>query len=953
MSDNVFRWLHLSDFHVGKDAYGQQCLFKYILSNVKQAFESARQPSAVFITGDISNTGVDSEYQVFLDQFFWPLQDILHETSCADRVFLVPGNHDVAWHQARAVRSHGILSHIPTFLDPTVDAQFDRASILPRFKAFMDNDPTSGGSTSHWIGSPDGALIRRLSFGCQQIGILGLNTAWLSCDGDDRHELSPGKAILEKGLSEVSDSDLTFVLAHHPIEWLLDEEVSSIRTMLSKHPVIYLHGHLHKSRGQTEQAGGNTFLEIEAGASFQARENEKWINRIIWGEADLPARVIRLMPFLWSRDHQEWVIDASAFPSKFRVLGQDCWQMPLPAGQPESSESLKRTLKGLTGMHAALPLGWSVLTKGSLDPLRKPLSDEEIIAFFDGRVPAWQEALSPKIPRRLCVHGLVAEIERWLSNPIVSLFLVKGAGGEGKSTVLRQAIVDLLDRDIVRQVVWNESAESGSPDLSHFPEGSGPWIIASDDAENVAKDLFLLAKVASKKGISGICLLLSCRDTDWMSARCDLLPWETFTQVAQTHLRGLSENDAEAIVTAWARYERRGLGRLYGLPQGEAIAALVNEARNEAYAEEGAFLGAMLRTRLGEDIKAHVKNLLLSLAETNGPGGTLRDAFACIAVPHAENVLTLSRGPLAKVLGCSRAELKEKVLGPLGEEAVVAPSGQFVLTRHRAIAEAALHVLSNDFHVDTDEILLQLMKAALELSDFHIFVPSLPSWRFLSTHFFNAGRRELAVRLAQAAYEHDRDNPFFIVQFAKLLREAAQPDMSVEIFHRASRGIRRDRTFYFEWGISEGVAGHRCNSISLAAASLADNTDRTWPSVEDATKAFAGMGTTFGRLYQLYDALVFLEACSATAQLGLSTRHDEKGAKYFREAEAQSRDGGVENVSLPQAFSRFTKGILAAWERRESDLSDWITGAPALRYEHLRHLLHLPASESGPGPAAL
>jgi hypothetical protein len=173
----------------------------------------------------------------------------------------------------------------------------------------------------------------------------------------------------------------------------------------------------------------------------------------------------------------------------------------------------------------------------------------------------------------------------------------------------------------------------------------------------------------------------------------------------------------------------------------------------------------------------------------------------------------------------------------------------------------------------------------------------------------------------------------------------AQADASVQLFHGTADHVERDRTFCFEWGMSEGVAGNRCNSICLAAMSLADNTGQSWPSTEDATRAFAGMGTTFGRLFELFEERRFIEACSATAQLGMTIKHDESGAEYFGEAETLARDAAVENVTMPHAFARLRAGVLAAWERRETDLSRWLPPVPKFTYNRLRKLLHLPQDE--------
>jgi 3',5'-cyclic AMP phosphodiesterase CpdA len=72
MGDNV-RWLHLSDFHVGMDDYGQRKLFYEICEHVRVSVESGHSPDLVFITGDIANKGIASEYLEFVDAFLYPL----------------------------------------------------------------------------------------------------------------------------------------------------------------------------------------------------------------------------------------------------------------------------------------------------------------------------------------------------------------------------------------------------------------------------------------------------------------------------------------------------------------------------------------------------------------------------------------------------------------------------------------------------------------------------------------------------------------------------------------------------------------------------------------------------------------------------------------------------------------------------------------------------------------
>ena len=109
--NKIIRWLHLSDFHTGKDGYGQRQLFKYILTNVREHNSIGSTPDLVFITGDIANKGQDKEYIEFYENFFMPLMDSLPSES-QDRIFVIPGNHDVDRAQARAVQTKDIGSYV-------------------------------------------------------------------------------------------------------------------------------------------------------------------------------------------------------------------------------------------------------------------------------------------------------------------------------------------------------------------------------------------------------------------------------------------------------------------------------------------------------------------------------------------------------------------------------------------------------------------------------------------------------------------------------------------------------------------------------------------------------------------------------------------------------------------------------------------------------------------------
>jgi 3',5'-cyclic AMP phosphodiesterase CpdA len=88
------RWLHLSDFHVGKDDYATRKMFDYILAHVRKRKDDGFVPDLLFITGDLADKGLASQYETIWQDFILPLQ---HDIGGAieRQTFIVPGNHDV------------------------------------------------------------------------------------------------------------------------------------------------------------------------------------------------------------------------------------------------------------------------------------------------------------------------------------------------------------------------------------------------------------------------------------------------------------------------------------------------------------------------------------------------------------------------------------------------------------------------------------------------------------------------------------------------------------------------------------------------------------------------------------------------------------------------------------------------------------------------------------------
>jgi tetratricopeptide (TPR) repeat protein/predicted phosphodiesterase len=344
MPSQPIRWLHLSDFHIGRDPQGEMMLFDSILDHVKKEIKEERCPDMVFITGDIAFSGKKDQYELFYSNFYSKLFDILKSARndlCETRIFIVPGNHDVDITKARAVNRYGILKDIKEFLDPTEIGLVERTPLFLRFDGFVENV-----NNSKWLFSKNGFYTEKFEIKGLKIGILGLNTAWLANGGnEDRHKLSPGKAIIKNGLKKIDKTDVHIVIGHHPIDWFIDSEVESIKALFSKNEVIYLHGHLHKNSVILDHSKGKGLLAFQSGAAFQAREDECWINRFLLCTHRFEDKVIDVDPRLWANDNQEWCSDSAAFSEDYKEKDRDIWSFPFGRIQKSEKTSFKENTK--------------------------------------------------------------------------------------------------------------------------------------------------------------------------------------------------------------------------------------------------------------------------------------------------------------------------------------------------------------------------------------------------------------------------------------------------------------------------------------------------------------------------------------------------------------------------------------------------------------------------------
>ena len=887
MSNNESRkvsWLHLSDFHMGKEGYSQRFVLSKIVEKVRDKVEKEGEPDFVFVTGDIANKGLKAEYESFWEQLIEPLEAFM-PTLLTEKLFMIPGNHDLNRDKNDAFDRTLLLKPTGPYFDPEEGSLKRRNIVVTRFEDFIAHDITG---YSDLFNKKEGAYSVMIEKNGCVVGVVGINTAWLCKDEYDCKRLTPGKSLVENALSNAKGAELTIVLGHHPIDWFSTDHARPISAMLGHEHVLYLHGHMHDAWASPTYGAGNHFLNIQCGAAFQAHEADKWKNGFIWAEADLNHQTVALQAYEWVHKNQEWAINESAFPGVHKQ--GEIWRYVLPR---KMNAFYREAIENGGGQ---LPGGWDIHTTDMLKVNRAELPLDEAISFFNGSVPTWRTALSSSIPQRKIVQKSAA-IFKELSisdKPIVGLII--SAGCEGKSTALLQTAQEVARLNPEIQILrrHNDFRPFNHAAILELINNDKSWLVVMDEADQEAESILeFINKYIDILG-GRVHFLLACRDSAWIASSAVNLKWSS-AQFKQERLSGLTQSDAEAIVQAWAAYGNDGLGALSNTAPQRRAAILKEYADQEIKrtAGSGALFGALLLVRHGDDLHDHAKSLVDKLeAVSISDELTLKDAITYIAIMHAEDQDYLCKDVLQKVLGFEGGNFHSAVIRPLGQEAAATATSTYIYTRHRSIAKEIVKVLAEDYSVDIQGCYIKLVQSALALMSQGKYLKDLQSWRYkLAEHFMANDDSHLAIRIVEAIREYDPQDTYTTTHLARLYRESKRAKNAIELFRKSPDipKINR-RAYFFEWSVSEGFSENFFESATLCLFSLSDDCEYLPLPVDLSIMLLNGASESFKRLHARFPDKEFMHAFHSACSLLLLCQTHSKQPEISLHAVEYSKD---------------------------------------------------------------
>ncbi|HEY0075681.1 MAG TPA: metallophosphoesterase [Abditibacteriaceae bacterium] len=951
---NIIRWLHLSDFHVGKETKGghiQWDMFKRVIEHVKEKKETENwTPHFLLLTGDLANSGHVSEYEDFYYQLLFPLHEILG-FEIESRTFSVPGNHDVDRGRFPEFNRSDFTASASRHFEIGDGKSNPRASLLPRFEAY-DQIDFCAPCTKNWVSSPHGAYHAVNTVEGLKVGIVGINTAWLCKGSDDEHQLTPGKPLLEHALSSLTDCQLRIVLGHHSLDWFIPTEKRKIASILGQNSAIYLYGDQHEIWVAPSWGSGHDFLTVQGGSVFQEQEGEQWRNSLLWSEADIEKGVLRLQPRVWNADHQRFELGVGAFPTDPH---NNWWEYPLP-GTPQAQHE-----KSIARLKNKPPRGWSVVTHDELNKLSAPLSLDQAVSFFNGAVPDWQEALSSSTPRRKVVTRLVTHFSGLLEDEQPRLVLLLGAGCEGKTTALLQAAHDVVQKHRDWQIlVRKDETQPIEPEkLLPLLSCGQQWLVVIDEADSAALSLFSLLDQSSDELRGKVHFLLSCRDSDWRSSKdinvpaADQLSWSSVGTLRSERQPPLDLDEAQDIVRAWSQFDDDGLGKLKNTSEAERSSELLSAAQKEASGGESAFFGALLTVRFDDhQLKKHARTMLERLkSRPIASDKTLFDALVLIAAMHSEGLLFLERPVLSAALQCPMAQLRKNVLQPLGKEAVTTTS-DFILTRHRKIAQAIMAVAHEEFGEEIDECFVNLAKAAIDVAN----QPALRTrenparWRYeLPEHFFNSDRKLIGIAICEAVLSRESRNYKTLLKMAQLYRESNEAEEAARLFREFPVEAPKDRAFYSEWGTTEGNCGNYYADYLLNVYSLSDQYGEEPINRLRAELSLVGCCIALNELYKDTLNTAFLRGCITSVTLGKALSSNPRTIENFNRCYADCVKFGANVPNIEEAVNQIKDHLECSTVAASYNISDIIRehigDISSLTYDNFGHFVRVATSQ--------
>ncbi|WP_298932013.1 metallophosphoesterase [uncultured Ramlibacter sp.] len=296
--EKKFRWLHISDFHVGMTNHGWlwPTLKTKIFEDLEKIQSRAGPWDAVIFSGDLTQKAVPEEF----DRLTQALQELWRKFDSLGfkpTLFAIPGNHDLTrplplepeimllgqWWQNRTI-------HPEIFENPKSRYRLAIQKAFRNYENWQDQLKKMGiplAETNRGLLPGDSSCT--LEVRGTKVGIVGLNSAWLQLSEgnfEGRLHIDPRQLLAVTGGDSdkwVRANDFNLLVSHHPSSWLHPESLvgwnSEINT--TDRFDVHLFGHMHvPTVTSTSIGGGQPKVSVQAPSLFGLEKYGEVSNRL-------------------------------------------------------------------------------------------------------------------------------------------------------------------------------------------------------------------------------------------------------------------------------------------------------------------------------------------------------------------------------------------------------------------------------------------------------------------------------------------------------------------------------------------------------------------------------------------------------------------------------------------------------------------------------------------------
>lgn len=272
--------LHISDIHfhhpICSTSMDPDRPYRtHLIQDARQRVNSLGQSvDAILVGGDVAFQGAPAEYDA---AFVW-LQELAAATGCSmERIFVVPGNHDVdrriSTNNASVRNVQHMIGSAPAnrrereLFGQLQDAEAGRAIFAP-IAAYNE----FAAKFNCQVFAPERPFWHQdLPLDSQTVlRIFGLTSTFLS--GADGRDNAPGLLYLSplQTVLDPVDGVVNLAMCHHPPDWFLDSD--DVDDALRGRASIHLFGHKHRQRFYKD----DSYVRFSAGAVNPDRNELGW-----------------------------------------------------------------------------------------------------------------------------------------------------------------------------------------------------------------------------------------------------------------------------------------------------------------------------------------------------------------------------------------------------------------------------------------------------------------------------------------------------------------------------------------------------------------------------------------------------------------------------------------------------------------------------------------------------